>query len=526
MKKNKFIVIVAFFIGLLLLPSVAYARSSTYAEEIINKIRVTEHEDGSCTYVAKSIPYETLFEEGIMTYQEYVTDWLDPSMSYSEQEKQDMYDDYLYWAKHEIMITANDFSYIPDVISKKVEIEHVLNNDGTITFSLSNWNQETQTTETASKTCNITYAKVDEKVLKEAREYATKIKDEYVVYGLNALSAIYYYGEFDIYKGPNSLVYRYPELKKVLSNKKFNVDMDYIVGCGGTPVTGGCELSGAIRKNGITYATKKIMLSENVVVPVDKDATGTPYEKAEKRIKDHFGEKNIKIELDPEHPDISHMDEEETSFEANALFGTKDREYVGSRANILLNGKRATIVIIEVEKALIDKYEVRANHAESGVNVYTESPDVPIDATIDVEDVKDKDFVKKALNTLKYDLMSAFNIDLLKTTTGVKINEIANGIEVYIPVNNKNKGDKLLVHHIKEDGTLGEKFKGEVVEVDGIKYVKFTTTHFSTYAVLDTSDVDSPDTSDSILISVLLFGLSLITIIESIIAYKKVRKQN
>ena len=231
--------------------------------------------------------------------------------------------------------------------------------------------------------------------------------------------------------------------------------------------------------------------------------------------------------MNPENPNIdTEVYSEELNIKLNKMFGTKNEEFTGYHANILVNNAREFITIIEVDKKMIDKYDVRANHGETGVHVYTESPEVPVDATIDVEDMKDKEFVKKALKELKYDLMSAFNIDLIKTATGVKINKIEDGIEVYIPVNDKNKGDKLLVHHIKEDGTLGDKFQGEVVEVDGIKYVKFTTTHFSTYAVLDTSDVDSPDTSDSILVSVLLCGLSLITIIESIIAYKKIRKQN
>ena len=529
MKKTKLILMVVFLLGILLLPSITYARTSTKADEYISKIPVIEHEDGNCTYVAKSIPYETLFEPRFKTYEEFV-EWHNPDYGFTEDDFKEMYKTHIEWEEHEVMITANDFSHIPEMLTKEIEIIHKLNDDGTITFTLDMFDTSLQQNVRAEKTCYVEYAEIDEKVLKEARKYVSKIKDNYVVYGLNALSAVYYYGEFDIYKGPKPLVYRYPELKKALSNKEFEFDVDYIVGCGGTPVTGGCELSAAIRKDGITYATKRIMLSENIVLPVDKDAPGTPYEKAVKRIKEHFGEKNVTIELNPDHPDIMEMDAEETSPEANDLFGTKDLEYIGHRADVLLNGKRTNIVIIEVEKKLIDKYEVRAKHMETGVNVYTESPDVPIDATIEVKNVKDEEYVKTALSKLKFDLLSVFDIDLLKTTTGIKINEIEKGIEVYIPVNNKNVGDKLLVQHIEDNGTLGDKFEGEVVELEGIKYVKFTTTHFSTYAVLEDttekSTENNPETSDSIKTVIVILGLSLITLVISIIRTRELKQKN
>lgn len=525
MKKTKLMVMVVFFIGTLIMPNVTNARTSNLAEEYLSKIQVIENEDGSCTYQAKTIPYEKLFENQIMTYEEYVNNWHSDS-GFSEEDLKRMYGDYVKWVKHEIMIAANDFSYIPEIKTKQIEIMHFLNDDGTITFSLDIYNQDTHETESGSKTCNIEYAEVNEKTLQEAKKYADQFKKNYIVYGLNALSAVYYYGEFDIFKGTESLIYRYPELKKLLNNKKFNVEANYIIGCGGTPVTGGCELNSAIKKDGITYATKVLSLSENIVLPVDKNDSGTPYEKAVKRIKEHFGDKKVTIELNPERPEIRKMEADETSPEANELFGTKNLEYIGYEANVLLNGKRTTIVIIEVEKKLIDKYEVRANHVESGVNVYTESPDVPIDATIDVENVKDKDYVKKAISDLKNNLISAFDIDLLKTTTGIKIKEIEKGIEVYIPINNKNPGDILLVHHIKEDGTLGDKFEGEVVELDGIKYVKFTTTHFSTYAVLDDPIEKNPDTSDSIKTIGIIFMLSLTTLIVSFTRMKKITTKN
>ena len=533
MKKTKFIVIVAFFIGLLLLPSVGYAYTKEEAEAIINKIKVKENNDGSCTYEANSIPYEEIFKnKDLDTFDEFKNGWLDSGESFTNEELEEMYEEYLEYSKSDILRAINDFSYIKDELNvDDINIEQSLNEDGTITFNTFYWLTDNGNYDRidVSKTCKVTYKSTDEKTLKQANKIITELKDEYTVYGLRAITAVYHYGEFQLDGNDTpAILYRFPELKKILSkNKGLEVDLSSTIGAGGDGLSGSVAKELVIKKNGIAYATKQVDLTFTSIIPVDKDEEGTPYEKAVKRIKNHIGENKVKIELNPENPNIdTEVYSEELNIKLNKMFGTKNEEFTGYHANILVNNAREFITIIEVDKKMIDKYDVRANHGETGVHVYTESPEVPVDATIDVEDMKDKEFVKKALKELKYDLMSAFNIDLIKTATGVKINKIEDGIEVYIPVNDKNKGDKLLVHHIKEDGTLGDKFQGEVVEVDGIKYVKFTTTHFSTYAVLDTSDVDSPDTSDSILVSVLLCGLSLITIIESIIAYKKVRKQN
>ena len=59
------------------------------------------------------------------------------------------------------------------------------------------------------------------------------------------------------------------------------------------------------------------------------------------------------------------------------------------------------------------------------------------------------------------------------------------------------------------EDSLDEEFVGEVVEVDGLQYVKFTTTHFSTYAVAD-SALTNPETSDTVVGAIILVLVGLL----------------
>ena len=83
------------------------------------------------------------------------------------------------------------------------------------------------------------------------------------------------------------------------------------------------------------------------------------------------------------------------------------------------------------------------------------------------------------------------------------IRQIDNGITVYLPITGHEVGEEVQVNHIT-DNSKDEGFKGVVVEVDDKLYVKFETTHFSTYAIVEALDtVTNPNTSDNILFALI-----------------------
>ena len=60
---------------------------------------------------------------------------------------------------------------------------------------------------------------------------------------------------------------------------------------------------------------------------------------------------------------------------------------------------------------------------------------------------------------------------------------------------------------------LDEEFEGEVVDVDGVQYVKFRTNHFSTYAIAESSSIINPETSDTIVGAIILVLIGLLGIL-------------
>ena len=203
--------------------------------------------------------------------------------------------------------------------------------------------------------------------------------------------------------------------------------------------------------------------------------------------------------MDVENANI--LDDEYADIDLNKTLGTKDVKYKAYFTMGLLNDVEVQILIVEVDSKLLDKFEVRAKHKNTGVHVHTNSYEVPIDATLDVTDKKDK--VKDVFSG-KYQLIDAFDINVVKTATGGFVKTIEDGILVYIPINNRKVGEKLKVYHVTDDNKRGEEFTGEVVEYEGRHYVKFKTTHFSTYAIVEALDtVTNPNTSDNILFALI-----------------------
>ena len=126
-------------------------------------------------------------------------------------------------------------------------------------------------------------------------------------------------------------------------------------------------------------------------------------------------------------------------------------------------------------------------------------------------------------------ILAAFDVSLFKTvydSTGTQISneKISNTaitapitIRIPVPEGYANRND-LQVVYIDNAGNVTP-FETTVVTVDGIKYLQFTTTHFSVYAVTvseQKAPVPNPDTGDSSshfpVDALSLFGLAVLSI--------------
>lgn len=373
----------------------------------------------------------------------------------------------------------------------------------------------------ASYEVEVSYiAEYDENEYQKAAAVANKLEEVYSIFGLNIINSIYHYGlnSRSAYASENILP-RYSDLKELIENNPEYKFIPSIMGAGGAPYYGRYYLQVGLFKNDVMYAVQNVTFDEYSIMYVDKDETGTIFEKAEKRLKEYF---NNKVDVVVDGTDSWINEGEEFDQIVNNNLGTTNVTYKGHVAKILIGEDIETyFVIVEIPKDKLDKAVVKSFDVETGVNVETESYDVPLDVKLNAKDVKEEKFVKDALNkkNLKVDL--AYDLTLSKSHDNTFINTIENGIEVYIPVSNDYKvGDKEKVYYIKEDTAETEVFDGEVVSINDKTYIKFITTHFSTYA-LASNVIENPNTLDNIGISFITMFISLVGIISGLIYVKK-----
>ena len=156
----------------------------------------------------------------------------------------------------------------------------------------------------------------------------------------------------------------------------------------------------------------------------------------------------------------------------------------------------------------IKKIFVTSKNYNSDISIETQSADVPLDTSVEAEDV-----------TIKYKgFLKAYDIDLYSGIKDEYITQVKDGIIVRIPLLDDYDKKKLDIYHIAEDGKKGEKYQATVEEIDGKKYAVFTTNHFSIYAIEEEiEEIENPNTYDEFykyigLLIVSLIGLLSINI--------------
>ena len=366
---------------------------------------------------------------------------------------------------------------------------------------------------------------ISENDVKEAGQINNALKSEYMQYGLTALNGIYHYGTIEDTIYNSSLVlYRFPEFKNQLEDYPGYEVITLTEGAGGIPLEFGTAVMVGIVKNDKLLSIKRSHFSINTLLVVDEEIEGNIYDKATVRLNEYFGEDNFTLTILDNGNNINVEDDYYTDTINNLLGTAKERYDIYKGLIEFKNGNSQEFYIINVPTETVDKYSVISKDKSTGVMISTGSYDVSIDTFVNAEDVKDEEFVKKSAtqNNIKYDYV--YNIDLVRKTDGAFIKTITNGVEVYIPVENKTIGDILSVYYIKEDSTIGEELQGEVVKIDNKLYVKFITDHFSVYAIGNkveaSKDIENPQTYDGILNWILL-GVISISGIAGTLVYKK-----
>lgn len=456
------------------------------------------------------IPYEEVEEEKVINAKVINPDVL------KDQLPEEDYDFYTNMLK--LYLNYQNIPY-----DNKYYFEFSDKNNLTITYC--NWEEDDCDLPQSNTTYNykVNWLTTYDKTLKtEAASVAKSLNDNYSIHGMALIKSNYHYNNIETspnYKN-NIMLYRYKELKKDIEENKGWDFISHQYNEGGTPYMSWLQGYVGVIKNGIIYDIKQIKLNNYNLLYVDKNETGTVKEKALKKLNEYFNnEYSITIDPDSYTQTNNLWEDQHIHEEVNRYLKTNDVNYTSTYYEFNVGGTLLPMSVVEVETNLLDNIDVETFDADTGVTVTTDSYEVPYDARVLVTDVKDKDYMSYFSKNNKLDIEEAYDIDLKKLSDGTLIKKIDGKFEVYIPVSNYKVGDKVKVYYIKEDGTLGGKYTGDVVEKDEDLFAKFTTNHFSTYAIA--SESNNPETGDNIKTFIILGALSLLIIGGCYFYYKK-----
>lgn len=375
-----------------------------------------------------------------------------------------------------------------------------------------------------NKIVKLRYAEeYNENIRNEVKKIEEEIKRDYSINGMAMLNSLYHYGGIDANIYNNDLVlYRFDALKETIEKYDEYEIIPRLHGAGGTPILNGNAGFLGIFKDGIMYGIKETNFSMNHVIYVSEQSEGTLFEKAEKLIKEYF---DFKVDVEVKSDEYEEIENDPfIDDELNKYLGKTEGTYKGILTTVNVEDKSSMLFIVEVPEQYLENTNIKSSHKETGINIKTDSYHVPIDVTLDVSNVKENDYVKKFVDNYKIDLEDAFDINLMKKTDGTFVKNIPDGVEVYIPVSDKEDNEKIKIIHIKEDSSLGEILEGEVITSNEKQYIKFITNHFSTYAYEDISNneiIENPNTYDGV---EFYFGILIISFITMLFGVKKIKE--
>ena len=377
--------------------------------------------------------------------------------------------------------------------------------------------------ESSMEDYKINFVEVEnEKDSNQAEKVLSKMKNNYKLEDMGYINQLINFkgikGFFDELQSSSKIFKMYPEMKVYIEQ---NPNIEYVSvfgGGGGTPTSYGAGGNIIAYSNDIAIGITSIGYYTNRLVYISDTTEKTKeayIEAAIKRIKEYINDDNyeIKIEFDEQMTtDLCNDEVKECIF--TDVFKKGDK-YNMELYQMTINGDKQTLGIMPVPEKELKKIDVKSKDYKTGVNIETNSSDVPLDTSVDSKDVteKHKDFIK------------AYDINLFSDLKNEYIKEVKDGIIVRIPLEDDFDKKIVDVYHVKEDGTKGQKYEGKIEKIDGKKYAVFTTNHFSTYAIAEQKEnkvtEKVPNTNDTIGKSITILLFSIIGILSTIIYIKK-----
>lgn len=307
-------------------------------------------------------------------------------------------------------------------------------------------------------------------------------------------------------------------------SKEFNTLLDnssltYVLDCrlgDGAPFYGMGGGSLSLWYDGVAYASLlsgHIGVANNYVlyIPESTENTVDAYIAAAKaRIDAYLGKNDVKVELAGKIDDIEGIEDGYIKIDKNK---TGESYY-----KITINNKSHDFLIMKNTDISIPVTETK--DITTNISIKTTSPEVPLDTKVTVNEIKrEEPIFKKFVETIKKEVVKAFDISLHSNTVG-NITKLEKGVfEVRLPLGLEYVGRKLSAYYVKDDGSLEE----HPITLDAEGNAVFETTHFSTYFIADASNKvteEVPKTFDKADIYIMLAISGAIGLFASIVFFR------
>ena len=185
-----------------------------------------------------------------------------------------------------------------------------------------------------------------------------------------------------------------------------------------------------------------------------------------------------------------------------------------------IDGKSYEIGILPMDDEHTKNYGViSSTDSTSGIIIKTKSGNVPLDAslTAGMYDLTDDEI--KLLNSKGYTSINAYSFKLYSSILDKIISNFNGVTEILIPYNGDYLDRNLKMIYISDNDKL-EVYDVNKVTYQGKEYLSFNTSHFSNYILAYGDNISNPNTSDNILVYIVILSVSIGFLLAEIVLKK------
>lgn len=213
--------------------------------------------------------------------------------------------------------------------------------------------------------------------------------------------------------------------------------------------------------------------------------------------------------------------EEDTSYCNNDEYYNKTKSVILAKFYTLnIDGQSYEIGILPMADEHTKNYGViSSTDSTSGIIIKTKSGNVPLDAslTAGMYDLTDDEI--KLLNSKGYTSINAYSFKLYSSILDKIISNFNGVTEILIPYNGDYLNRNLKMIYINDNDKL-EVYDVNKVTYQGSEYLSFNTSHFSNYILAYGDDISNPNTSDNILVYIIILFISTSLLLAKIVLKK------